>query len=231
MTRASSSSIGASPMRSRKASSNAEAIGAKAIFITLDTLVLGWRPRDMDLGFLPFLKAQGIAQYTSDPVFRAMLPAPPEENPMAAAVTFTQVFSDPSLDWARIAKIRSWTNLPVVLKGIMRADDAAKALSEGYDGIMVSNHGGRQVDGGIGALDALAAISAEVKGKFRSSSIAACAAAPIFSKPWRWARAVGIGRPYAYGLALGEEAGVKTVMEYLLAELDLTMALNGCRAG
>src|SRR5690606_29241846 len=196
----------------------------------LDTTILGWRPRDLDLGFLPFLRGQGIAQYTSDPVFRAMLPAPPEENPMAAAVTFTQIFSDPGLDWARIAKIRSWTKLPVVLKGIMRADDAAKAVSEGYDGIMVSNHGGRQVDGGIGALDALAAIAPAVKGKiplFMDSGVRC--GADIFKALALGASAVGIGRPYAYGLALEGEAGVKTVMEYLIAELDLTMALNGCR--
>lgn len=208
----------------------AEAIGCKAIFITLDTLVLGWRPRDMDLGFLPFLRGQGIAQYTSDPAFRAMLPQTPEENMQAAAFQFTQVFSDPGLDWARIAKIRSWTKLPVILKGIMRADDAAKAVSEGYDGIMVSNHGGRQVDGGIGALDALPGVVAAAKGKvpvFMDSGIRC--GADIFKALALGARAVGIGRPYVYGLALDGDQGVQTVMEYLLAELDLTMALNGCR--
>jgi lactate 2-monooxygenase len=207
----------------------AEAIGCRAIFITLDTLILGWRPRDLDIGFLPFLKAQGIAQYTSDPVFRAMLPAPPEENPMAAAVQFTQVFSDPSLDWKRIAKIRSWTKLPVVLKGIMRADDAAKAVSEGYDGVMVSNHGGRQVDGAIGALDALPGVVAAVKGKVPVlfDSGIRCGA-DIFKALALGATATGIGRPYAYGLALGGEQGAKTVLEYLLSELDITMALNGC---
>ncbi|UPT61892.1 MAG: alpha-hydroxy-acid oxidizing protein [Hyphomonadaceae bacterium JAD_PAG50586_4] len=208
----------------------AEAIGCKAIFITLDTTVLGWRPRDMDLGFLPFLKAQGIAQYTSDPVFRAMLPAPPEENPMAAAVTFTQVFSDPGLDWARIAKIRSWTKLPVVLKGIMRADDAAKAVAEGYDGVMVSNHGGRQLDGGIGALDALSEVVPAVNGKapvYFDSGVRC--GADAFKALALGAHAVGIGRPYAYGLVIAGENGVKTVMEYLAAELDLTMALMGTR--
>lgn len=208
----------------------AEAVGAKAIFITLDTLVLGWRPRDMDLGFLPFLKGQGIAQYTSDPVFRAMLAQTPEENPFAAAVQFTQVFSDPGLDWARIAKIRSWTKLPIVLKGVMRADDAARAVQEGFDGVMVSNHGGRQVDGGIGALDALPGVVAAVAGKipvFFDSGVRC--GADIFKALALGAVAVGIGRPYAYGLALGGEAGVQTVMEYLVAELDLTMALNGCR--
>lgn len=206
----------------------AEAIGCKAIFITLDTTVLGWRPRDMDLGFLPFLRAQGIAQYTSDPVFRAMLPAPPEENPMAAAVTFTQVFSDPGLDWARIAKIRSWTKLPVVLKGIMRADDAAKAVAEGYDGVMVSNHGGRQVDGGIGALDALSEVVPAVNGKapvYFDSGVRC--GGDAFKALALGAQAVGIGRPYAYGLVIAGESGVKTVFEYLAAELDLTMALMG----
>lgn len=207
----------------------AEAIGCKAIFITLDTLVLGWRPRDLDLGFSPFLRGQGIAQYTSDPVFRGMLPQTPEENPLGAAVTFTQLFSDPGLDWKRIAKIRSWTKLPVVLKGIMRADDAEKAVKEGYDGVMVSNHGGRQVDGGIGALDALAKVTSVVGGRVPVlfDSGIRCGA-DIFKAIALGATATGIGRPYAYGLALAGEQGVRTVMEYLLAELDITMALNGC---
>jgi len=207
----------------------AEVIGCKAIFITLDTLMLGWRPRDLDIGFSPFLRGQGIAQYTSDPVFRGMLAQTPEENPLAAAVQFTQLFSDPGVDWKRIAQIRSWTKLPIVLKGIMRADDAEKAVKEGYDGIMVSNHGGRQVDGGIGALDALAKVTAVVGGRvpvFFDSGIRC--GADIFKAIALGATATGIGRPYAYGLALAGEQGVKTVMEYLLAELDITMALNGC---
>jgi lactate 2-monooxygenase len=208
----------------------AEACGCKAIFITLDTTVLGWRPRDLDIGFLPFLRGQGIAQYTSDPAFRAMLSQTPEENPMAAAVTFTQVFSDPGLDWRRIAKIRSWTKLPVVLKGILRADDAAKAVSEGFDGLLVSNHGGRQVDGGVGALDALPGVVAAVKDKVPVlfDSGVRCGA-DVFKALALGAKGVCIGRPYVYGLALGGEHGVGAVMEYLLAELDLTMALNGCR--
>lgn len=209
----------------------AEACGCKAIFITLDTLVLGWRPRDLDLGFSPFLRSQGIAQYTSDPVFRSLLPQSPEENPQAAAFQFTQLFSDPSLDWARIAKIRSWTKLPVILKGIMRGDDAAKAVSEGYDGVMVSNHGGRQVDGGIGALDALPGVVAAVGGKVPVlfDSGIRCGA-DIFKALALGAHAVGIGRPYVYGLAAAGEQGVQTVLEYLRAELDFTMALNGCKA-
>jgi len=208
----------------------AEAVGCKAIFITLDTTILGWRPRDLNLGFLPFLKGQGIAQYTSDPAFRAMLAQPPEENIFGAAVQFTQVFSDPGLDWARIAKIRSWTKLPVILKGVMRADDATKAVSEGYDGILVSNHGGRQVDGGIGTLDALPGIVAAANGKIPVllDSGIRCGA-DVFKALALGASAACIGRPYVYGLALCGEEGVHTVMEHLLADLDITMALNGCR--
>lgn len=207
----------------------AEACGCKAIFITLDTTILGWRPRDLDLGFMPFLKSLGIAQYTSDPAFRALLPQSPEENPQGAAFQFTQIFSDPGLDWARIAKIRSWTKLPVILKGVQRADDAAKAVSEGYDGVMVSNHGGRQVDGGLGALDALPGVVAAVKGRvpvYFDSGIRC--GADIFKALALGASAVGIGRPYVYGLALGGDAGAQTVLEYLKAELDIVMGLTGC---
>lgn len=208
----------------------AEACGCKAIFLTLDTTILGWRPRDLNLGYSPFLRSQGIAQYTSDPAFRAMLPQTPEDNPQAAAITFTQNFTDPSLDWARIAKIKSWTKLPVVLKGIMRGDDAARAVSEGYDGVMVSNHGGRQVDGGIGALDALPGVVAAVQGKapvFMDSGVRC--GADVFKALALGATAVGIGRPYVYGLALGGDAGVEAAIQYLAAELDIMMALNGCR--
>ena len=208
----------------------AEACGCRAIFITLDTTMLGWRPRDLDLGFSPFLRSQGIAQYTSDPAFRSLLSQTPEDNPQGAAITFTQMFSDPSLDWARIAKIRSWTKLPVVLKGIMRPDDAAKAVSEGYDGIMVSNHGGRQVDGGMGALEALPGIVAAVNGRapvFMDSGVRC--GGDLFKAFALGADAVGVGRPYVYGLALGGEAGVEAVFQYLAAELDITMALTGCR--
>lgn len=209
----------------------AEACGCAAIFVTLDTTILGWRPRDLDGGYLPFLRGRGIAQYTSDPAFRAMLPETPEANPQAAAFQFTQVFSDPGLDWTRLAKIRDWTRLPVILKGIVRPDDAAKAAAEGYDGVLVSNHGGRQVDGGIGALEALPGVVAAVQGRIPVlfDSGVRCGA-DVFKALALGARAVCVGRPYVYGLALAGEAGARTVLEYLLAELDLTMALSGCRS-
>jgi lactate 2-monooxygenase len=209
----------------------AEACGCAAIFITLDTTILGWRPRDLNLGYLPFLQAKGIAQYTSDPAFRGMLAETPENNPQAAAFTFTQVFSDPGLDWARLAKIRDWTRLPVILKGILRPDDARKAMQEGYDGVLVSNHGGRQVDGAVASLDALPGIVTAVEAKIPVllDSGIRCGA-DIFKGLALGASAVGIGRPYVYGLALGGEAGVEAVLQYLLAEFDLTMALAGRRS-
>lgn len=206
----------------------AEACGCAAIVISLDTTLLGWRPRDLDLGYSPFLLGKGIAQYTSDPVFRASLAHTPEEDPRAAALAFTKDFSNPGLDWARIAKIRSWTRLPVVLKGIQRADNAVKAAAEGYD-VLVSNHGGRQVDGAVGALDALSSIAPAVgeKGSLLFDS-GVRGGADVFKALALGANVVGIARPYIYGLALDGEAGVQAVLEYLIAELDLTMALAGC---
>lgn len=206
----------------------AEAAGCEAIVVTLDTTILGWRCRDLDLGHLPFLKAEGIAQYVSDPVFRAMLAQPPEENPQAAAVLFTQVFSDPCLTWDKLKTLRRMTGLPILLKGIQHPDDAALAVEHGFDGIIVSNHGGRQVDGAVGALDQLPACADRVAGK----------AAVLFDSGVRTgadvlkalalgADAVCVGRPFVYGLALDGEAGVEAVLGNLIAELDLTLALAG----
>ena len=206
----------------------AEACGCSGIVITLDTTMLGWRPRDLDLGYLPFLHGKGIAQYTSDPAFCALLDKPPHEDMPAASAAFLRYFNDPSLDWARIAKIREWTKLPVILKGILRPDDAAKAVSEGYDGIIVTNHGGRQIDGSIGALKALPGVVAAAGGKipvlFDSGVYGG---ADAFKALALGAAAVSIGRPYVYGLALGGEEGVDAVLLNILAELDLTMALSG----
>lgn len=206
----------------------AEAADCEAIVVTLDTTILGWRCRDLDLGHLPFLKAEGIAQYVSDPVFRAMLAEPPEQNPQAAAVLFTQVFSDPCLTWDKLKTLRGMTDLPILLKGIQHPDDAALAVEHGFDGIIVSNHGGRQVDGAVGALDQLPACADRVAGR----------AAVLFDSGVRTgadvlkalalgADAVCVGRPFVYGLALDGEAGVEAVLANLIAELDLTLALAG----
>jgi lactate 2-monooxygenase len=207
----------------------AERCGAEAIVVTLDTALLGWRTRDLDLGYLPFLQAKGIAQYTSDPVFRAML-GDNANDPMAQSMLFMSIYSNPTITWDRIAFLRSVTKLPIILKGINHPADARQAIRIGMDGIIVSNHGGRQVDGAIAALDALELTAREVGGAIPvlfDSGIRG--GADVFKAIALGADAVLIGRPYVYGLALDGQAGVEAVLRNMLAELDLTMGLAGCR--
>ncbi|MBX7248499.1 MAG: alpha-hydroxy-acid oxidizing protein [Caulobacteraceae bacterium] len=208
----------------------AKAAGCEAIVITLDTTILGWRCRDLDLGHLPFLKGDGIAQYTSDPWFRSQLADPPEKNPFAAAALFTQIFSDPSLSWEKLKTIRRYTDLPVLLKGIQHPEDAGLAVEHGFDGVVVSNHGGRQVDGATGSFAQLDACVERVSGRIPvlfDSGVRT--GADAFKALARGADAVCIGRPWVYGLALKGAEGVEAVLKNIIAELDLTMALTGCR--
>ncbi|WP_354698742.1 Lactate 2-monooxygenase [Paraconexibacter sp. AEG42_29] len=206
----------------------AEAAGYQAIVVTLDTWLLGWRPRDLQEAYLPFLESVGIANYLSDPVFRSTLEKTPEEDPMAAVGQFVGVFSNPSVTWDDLAYLRECTSLPIVLKGILSPDDAREAVARGMDGIIVSNHGGRQVDGAIGALDALPGIvdaaGAELTVLFDSG--VRCGA-DVFKALALGARAVCVGRPVMWGLAVGGEDGARLVLQSLLAELDLTLALSG----
>jgi len=212
----------------------AERAGYTALVVTLDTFALGWRERDLQHLYLPFLHGEGIANYVSDPVFRALLPQPPEENPLAAVQLWSTLFSNPALTWDDIPFLRKHTRLPILLKGILHPADAARALDAGVDGIIVSNHGGRQVDGGIAALDALPAVVREVKGRVPvlfDSGIRR--GADVFKALALGARAVLIGRLFAYGLAIAGEQGVREVLQNLLADFDLTLALSGqasCKA-
>jgi lactate 2-monooxygenase len=206
----------------------AEAAGFTAVVVTLDTWLLAWRPRDLRGAYLPFLRAIGIANYLSDPVFRAGLAKPPEEDQQAAILRFLAVFSDPSVTWERLAFLREHTRLPIVLKGILHPDDARKALDHGVDGLIVSNHGGRQVDGAIASLDALQPVVEAVGKKLAvlfDSGIRG--GADAFKALALGAQAVLVGRPYVWGLAVGGEAGVRSVLRSLLAELELTLALSG----
>ncbi|WP_404429418.1 alpha-hydroxy-acid oxidizing protein [Microbacterium lacus] len=251
----------------------AEASGCEAIVVTLDTHLLGWRTRDLDLAYLPFTRGMGIAQYTSDPVFQQLVrervraaeasevpDAAPAVKitpqaiaagvkiarkgktltgaglreslrsplPRAAVETFLDVFSTPALTWEDLAKAREWTSLPIVLKGIVHPDDAARALDAGADGVWVSNHGGRQIDQSVPTLAALPGVVARVAGQVpvvfdsgvRQGSDAFIALA-------LGATAVAIGRPYAYGLGIAGEAGIREVVRNLLAELDITLGLSG----
>jgi lactate 2-monooxygenase len=202
--------------------------GYQAIVVTLDTWMLGWRPRDLQNAYLPFLKGEGIANYFSDPVFRAALEKPPEEDPGAAIGHWAYQFSNPSVTWADLAWLREQTALPIVLKGILHADDARLALDAGVDGLIVSNHGGRQVDGAIAALDALPAVRDVVGESFPvlfDSGIRT--GADVFKALALGADAICLGRPYIWGLALDGQAGVEHVLRCLLGELDLTLALSG----
>jgi lactate 2-monooxygenase len=209
----------------------AEASGYGAIVLTLDTWFLGWRPRDLQHAYLPFLKGEGVANYFSDPVFRAALEKPPEEDPGPAIGHWAYQFANPTVSWADLAWLREQTELPIVLKGIVHAEDARRAVQEGVDGLIVSNHGGRQVDGALGSLDALPMIREAVGDELTvlfDSGIRT--GADIFKALALGADAVCVGRPYVWGLALAGQAGVEQVLRYLLAELDLTLALSGYTA-
>ncbi|MDQ7041864.1 MAG: lactate 2-monooxygenase [Rhodothermus sp.] len=209
----------------------AEAAGYEALVVTLDTTLLAWREQDLAHAYLPFLQGEGLANYFSDPVFRSRLEEPPEANPTAAILTFARVFSNPDLTWDDLAFLKENTRLPVLLKGILHPDDARRAAEAGMDGVIVSNHGGRQVDGAIAALDALPMIVEAVGDQLPvlfDSGIRR--AADVLKAMALGARAVLLGRPYACGLAIGGEAGVRFVLENLLAELDLALGLLGCRS-
>jgi lactate 2-monooxygenase len=206
----------------------AEAAGYGAIVLTVDTLTLGWRPRDLRNGYLPFLQAKGLAQFFSDPVFLERLESPPDEDPLPASLMALATFPNLALTWADLARLREWTSLPVLLKGIVRGDDARRALDHGVDGIVVSNHGGRQVDGSIGALDALI----EVRDAVGPDAVVLMdsgvrTGADVVKAVALGADAVLLGRPYAYGLAVGGREGVEAVIAQLAAEVDLTLALAG----
>ncbi|MEV4345160.1 alpha-hydroxy-acid oxidizing protein [Actinoplanes sp. NPDC049596] len=239
----------------------AEAAGAGALVVTLDTTVLGWRPQDLNLGSLPFSRGVGIAQYVSDPRFRQIVtdrlgrpPARPQVTlgairtllamsrnhpgrlvgnlrspvPRAAVETFLDIYSNPGLSWDHLATLRERTRLPIVLKGLLHPDDARCALDLGTDAIVVSNHGGRQVDNAVASLDALVtirdAVGPEPTLLFDSGLRTG---ADIFTALALGADAVLLGRPYMYGLALDGRRGVEDVIRNVIAELDLTMALAG----
>ncbi|WP_407548048.1 lactate 2-monooxygenase [Streptomyces sp. Pv4-95] len=204
----------------------AEEAGFKGIVVTLDTWVTGWRPRDLATGNFPQLRGHCLANYTSDPVFRAGLEQTPEEAPQAAVLRWTQIFGNP-LTWADLPWLRSLTDLPLIVKGICHPEDVRRAKDGGVDGIYCSNHGGRQANGGLPALDVLPAVVEAADGLPVLFDSGVRSGADIVKAIALGATAVGIGRPYAYGLALGGTEGVVHVLRSLLAEADLIMAVDG----
>jgi lactate 2-monooxygenase len=215
------------PELTRSFLTRAEAAGYSAIVVTLDNGLVGWRTRDLALKYLPFLGGP-MANYFSDPVFRAGLSQPPEEDLATALLHFAGVFADLSLTWADLLRLRDMTRLPIIVKGLTSPDDARAALDHGIDGIVVSNHGGRQVDGAVAALDALpevvAAVSSRVPVLFDSGIRTGSDA---FKALALGAQAILLARPYLWGLALAGERGVRHVVRSFLADLDLTFALSG----
>lgn len=204
----------------------AEAAGYSALVVTLDTWVTGWRPRDLNASNFPQLRGKVLQNYFTDPVFRALLARPPEEDPAAAIFTWAATFGQ-VLTWDDMAWFRSVTKLPIVLKGICHPDDARRAVDTGADAIYCSNHGGRQANGGIAAIDCLGDVvtaAGEVPVLFDSGVRSGTDAVKALALG---ARAVGVGRPYTYGLALGGAEGAAFVLRSILAEADLLMAVNG----
>jgi L-lactate dehydrogenase (cytochrome) len=208
--------------------SRAEKSGYTAIVVTLDTRLFAWRERDIQNAYLPFLFGEGLANFFSDPVFLKAVDNFAEDK-MKTMMHFANCFSNPASSWGNLSVIRNCTKLPVILKGIQHSDDAKKAIDNGADGIIVSNHGGRQLDGAIGALDTLASITETVGDRTTvlfDSGIRR--GADVFKAMALGAKAVLVARPYVYGLALAGEHGVKQVVQNLLADTDLTLGLAGC---
>jgi lactate 2-monooxygenase len=204
----------------------AEAAGYKALVVTLDTWVTGWRPRDLNTANFPQLRGAVLQNYFSDPVFRARLGAPPEDDPTAAVLEWAKVFGK-VLTWEDIPWLRSLSSLPLVLKGICHPADARRAIDLGVDAIYCSNHGGRQANGGIAAIDMLpdiVAVAGETPVLFDSG---VRSGSDVVKALAIGAAAVGVGRPYVYGLAIGGAAGAEHVLRCILAEADLLMAVNG----
>ena len=243
----------------------AEKAGCEAIVVTLDTTMLGWRTRDLDLAYLPFLRGKGIAQYTGDPVFLKRLEQAIQEGgedapkprvtmetlkvlrqvaqawpgntleglrsgkARAAVQEFINTYSRPSLTWDDLAMLREHTSLPILLKGILHPEDARMAVDHGMDGVIVSNHGGRQVDGSVSSFEMLPRVVEAVQGRvpvIMDSGIRG--GADAFKALALGATAVGLGRPWVYGLALNGEEGVREVLRNIQTDFELTMGLAGC---
>jgi len=208
----------------------AEAAGYGAIVVTLDTLTLGWRPRDLREAYLPFIKGEGCGQYFTDPVFLSRLDKTPDEDMLTAAATMLATFPNLGLTWSDLDWLPEQTSLPILVKGVLTADDAERALGHGVDGVIVSNHGGRQVDGAVAALDALVEVRDALPDAVVLMDGGIRSAADVLKAVALGADAVLLGRPYAYALAVGGSRGVEELIQNLMAEIDLNLALAGAHS-
>ncbi|SDI88283.1 lactate 2-monooxygenase [Frankineae bacterium MT45] len=208
----------------------AEASGYAGIVITVDTWVNGWRPRDLSNAYLPMLRGHCLANYRSDPRFAQIVAQIPEAQPHREELAWASIFGKPTLSWDDLPWFRSLTNLPLLLKGICSPLDVTRAKDGGVDGIICSNHGGRQANGGLPALNCLAGVVAAADGLPVLFDSGVRSGPDIVKALALGATAVGVGRPYVYGLSLAGARGVEHVLRSLLAEADLTMAVDGYRS-
>lgn len=203
----------------------AEEAGFEAIVLTIDTPMLGWRVEDIRNRFSPLKLGLGKANYEADPVFLRSL-----ENQDAESIIqgILNNINHPTLNWKHVAALKERTSLPILLKGILHPEDARLAVDNGIDGIIVSNHGGRQLDGVISAIDALPLVVEEIKGAVpvlfdsgirRGTDVVKALALG--------ADAVFIGRPFIYGLAVDGQNGVEKVLANFIEETKISISLAG----
>lgn len=206
----------------------AEAAGYSAIVVTVDSTLLGWRETDLRNAYLPFLTGQGMGTYFSDPVFRSMIGKPPEENIEEAVKIALDEGNNTCFTWKELDFIRNHTRLPLLIKGITHPDDAIMAVEHGVDGVIVSNHGGRQLDGAVATLDVLNSIREALNGKIPVLMDGGIRrGADIIKAIALGASAVLVGRPYAYALAVAGQTGVEEMLNHLIAETELQLAISG----
>ncbi|KAK5148538.1 hypothetical protein LTR04_000619 [Oleoguttula sp. CCFEE 6159] len=215
--------------------SRARAAGYTVLVVTLDTWALSWRPWDLDGAYVPFMKGIGDQTGFSDPVFRRKFAdkhgKEVEEDVQGAALEWQKdVFSGAAHTWDQLELLKkNWAG-PIVLKGIQHPDDALKAVEAGVDGIICSNHGGRQLDGAVGSLEMLPEIVEAVGDKVTvlfDSGVRT--GVDVIKALCLGAKAVLIGRPWVYGLAIAGKQGAKDALKGILADLDQSMGLSGIR--
>ncbi|SPO30987.1 related to CYB2 - lactate dehydrogenase cytochrome b2 [Ustilago trichophora] len=226
--------------------SRAKKAGYRVLVVTLDTWNLGWRPRDLDTAYNPFLTGEGVANVFSDPVFiekycegkdPRRTDVTKDEITSASVAAIAQLSPGVSRTWSDLALLRRlWGSDPIVLKGIQSVTDAARAVEAGMDGVWVSNHGGRQVDGAVPSLTQLPAIAeyinslprkeGEEKKTIIFDSGVRCGA-DIMKALCLGADGVAVGRPWCWGLAVNGQDGVRDVLKTLLADFELNAGLAG----
>lgn len=209
----------------------AEASGYSAIVLTVDRPLEGWEERDLRNAYFPAMFPHAITNFLTDPVFIGKIPEKYRTNYPYILNEVFRIFYNPGLNWRQLDQLRDAAKLPILLKGILHPDDAERAVSSGIDGIIVSNHGGRQLDGSISALEVLPEICNRIRGRvpvLLDSGIRH--GTDVIKALSLGASAVLVGRLYVYALAVAGEAGVKRAVSNLIAELDISMANAGRRS-